>query len=45
MAMPPAFATLVIAEAYELDQHLAVTALVMGCSGLLITLPLWLWLF
>ena len=45
MAMPPAFATLVLAEAYELDQELAVTALVIGCVGLLGTLPLWLWLF
>ena len=45
MAMPPAFATLVLAEAYELDQELAVTALVIGCVGLLLTLPLWLWLF
>jgi predicted permease len=44
-AMPPAFATLVIAEAYELDQHLAVTALGIGSAGLLFTLPLWLWLF
>lgn len=45
MAMPPAFATLVIAEAYELDQELAVTALVAGCLGLLLLLPVWLWLF
>lgn len=45
MAMPPAFATLVIAETYELDQELSVTALVMGSLGLLFTLPLWLWLF
>ena len=45
MAMPPAFATLVLAEAYELDQELAVTALVLGCVSLLATLPLWLWLF
>jgi malate permease and related proteins len=45
MAMPPAFATLVLAEAYELDQELAVTALVVGCVSLLVTLPLWLWLF
>jgi predicted permease len=44
-AMPPAFATLVIAEAYELDQHLTVTALGIGSAGLLFTLPLWLWLF
>ncbi|UBF26592.1 AEC family transporter [Kovacikia minuta CCNUW1] len=45
MAMPPAFATLVISEAYELDPEFAVTALVTGSLGLFITLPLWLWLF
>lgn len=45
MAMPPAFATLVLAEAYELDQDLSVTALAAGSLGLLVTLPLWLWLF
>ncbi|MDV2991235.1 MAG: hypothetical protein N4J56_000889 [Chroococcidiopsis sp. SAG 2025] len=45
MAMPPAFATLVIAEAYDLDRDLAVTALALGSASLLLTLPLWLWLF
>jgi predicted permease len=45
MAMPPAFATLVIAEAYELDHELSVAALVMGSLGLLVLLPFWLWLF
>ncbi|NJP08440.1 MAG: AEC family transporter [Leptolyngbyaceae cyanobacterium RU_5_1] len=45
MAMPPAFATLVISEAYELDREMAVTAIAIGCLGLLITLPIWLWLF
>jgi hypothetical protein len=45
MAMPPAFATLVIAEAYDLDRDLAVTALAVGSTSLLLTLPLWLWLF
>jgi hypothetical protein len=45
MAMPPAFATLVIAEAYQLDQELTVTALVVGSLGLLVMLPIWLWLF
>ncbi|AFY71064.1 Auxin Efflux Carrier [Thalassoporum mexicanum PCC 7367] len=44
-AMPPAFATLVIAEAYDLDKELTVTALGIGSAGLLITLPIWLWLF
>lgn len=45
MAMPPAFATLVIAEAYELDRELTVTTLAMGSIALLGMLPLWLWLF
>jgi predicted permease len=45
MAMPPAFATLVIAETYNLDRDLAVTALAVGCLGLLVTLPVWLWWF
>jgi hypothetical protein len=44
-AMPPAFATLVIAEAYELDQSLTVTTIAIGVLMLLLTLPLWLWLF
>lgn len=45
MAMPPAFATLVIAEAYNLDRDLTVTALAVGSAGLLVTLPIWLLLF
>ena len=45
MAMPPAFATLVLAEAYGLDKHLAVTSLAIGSIGLLFILPIWLWLF
>ncbi|MBE9000430.1 MULTISPECIES: AEC family transporter [unclassified Nostoc] len=45
MAMPPAFATLVIAEAFNLDRDLAVTALAAGAIVLLVTLPVWLWLF
>ena len=45
MAMPPAFATLVIAEAYNLDRNLAVTAIAVGSMGLLLTLPIWLTLF
>ncbi|PSB23880.1 AEC family transporter [Stenomitos frigidus] len=44
MAMPPAFATLVIAEAYDLDQELTVTTLIIGSLVLVLTLPLWLWL-
>ncbi len=45
MAMPPAFGTLVIAEAFNLDRDLAVTALASGVIVLLVTLPIWLWLF
>jgi predicted permease len=45
MAMPPAFATLVIAETFNLDRDLAVTALAAGAILLLVTLPVWLWLF
>ena len=45
MSMPPAFATLVIAEAYNLDRELTVTALAIGSMGLVVTLPIWLWLF
>ncbi|MBD3881934.1 AEC family transporter [Phormidium tenue FACHB-886] len=45
MAMPPAFATLVIAEAYDLDRDLTVTALAIGSVALLVLLPFWLWLF
>ncbi|NDJ26048.1 AEC family transporter [Nostoc sp. B(2019)] len=45
MAMPPAFATLVIAETFNLDRDLAVTALAAGGIVLLLTLPVWLWLF
>ncbi|MEC4805747.1 MAG: AEC family transporter [Jaaginema sp. PMC 1079.18] len=45
MAMPPAFATLVLAETYGGDRELAVTALALGASILLLLLPLWLLLF
>ncbi len=45
MAMPPAFGTLVIAETFNLDRDLAVTALAGGAMLLLVTLPIWLWLF
>ena len=45
MSMPPAFATLVIGEAYQLDRDLTVTALALGSLAMLATLPLWLILF
>ncbi len=45
MAMPPAFATLVLAETFNLDREMAVTAVSVGSMILLITLPFWLWFF
>jgi predicted permease len=45
MGMPPAFATLIIAETFNLDRELAVTTLAVGLMVLLFTIPLWLWLF
>ena len=45
MAMPPAFATLVLAETFQLDRDLTVTALALGSVGILALLPVWLWLF
>lgn len=45
MAMPPAFATLIVAEAYNLDRNLSVTSLAVGSTSLLFLLPIWLWLF
>lgn len=45
MAMPPAFATLILGEAFHLDRDLSVTTLAVGSMGFLFMLPLWLWLF
>jgi len=45
MAMPPAFATLIIAETFNLDRDLTVTTLAIGTMVLLVTLPMWLKLF
>lgn len=45
MGMPPAFATVVFAEAYGLDRTLAVTTIAFGCLGLIVLLPVWMLLF
>lgn len=45
MGMPPAFATLVLTEAFDLDRELIVTTLALGSIGVLLTLPLWVTLF
>jgi hypothetical protein len=40
--MPPAIATLVLSEEFDLDRGITVTALAVGNMALLSTLPLWL---
>jgi hypothetical protein len=45
MSMPPAFATLLLAEVYQLDRDLTVTALVLGVLLLLFLLPIWIALY
>jgi len=44
-AMPSAFATLVLAETFDLDRDLAVTCLGVSSTLLLLTLPVWLGIF
>ena len=44
-AMPSAFATLVLAETYNLDRELVVTSLGLSSALLLLMLPFWLWGF
>lgn len=43
--MPCAFATLILAEAYDLDRELTVTCLGLSSTLLMLTLPVWLWGF
>ncbi|WP_442951405.1 AEC family transporter [Oscillatoria sp. CS-180] len=43
--MPSAFATLVLAETFNLDRELSVTCIGVSSVMLLLTLPLWLWSF
>lgn len=45
MGMPPAFATLVLTEAFDLNRELTVTTLALGSVTILLTLPLWVTLF
>jgi hypothetical protein len=45
MAMPPSFATVLYSEAYKLDQDLTTTSVAFGSILLLVTIPIWLWLF
>lgn len=43
--MPTAFAGLILAEEYELDRELIASSIVLSTGLLLLTMPLWLWLF
>ena len=45
MAMPPAFGTTLLAEVFNLDRELTVTAIGIGCVTLLFTIPIWMLLF
>ena len=45
MAMPPSIATVIYAIAYGLDKDLSVATVALGSVGLLMTIPMWLWLF
>ena len=45
MAMPPAFGTTLLAEVFNLDRELTVTAIGMGCVSLLFMIPIWMRLF
>lgn len=42
IAMPPALATLIVSETYQLDPDLTVRSLTSGTCLLLLTLPIWL---
>ncbi|AFZ00047.1 AEC family transporter [Calothrix sp. PCC 6303] len=42
MAMPPAFASLILAEAFNLDRQLTVSAIALGSAFILLTLPVWI---
>lgn len=39
MGKPPAFATLVVSETYQLDYDLTLTTVAVGSMGLLVMLP------
>ncbi|MBD1874048.1 AEC family transporter [Nodosilinea sp. FACHB-131] len=43
--MPCAFAGLILAEEYDLDQELAAASIALSTGGLLLTIPLWLLVF
>ena len=44
-AMPSAFASLILAEEYNLDRDLAASCIALSTVGLLLSIPMWLLLF
>jgi malate permease and related proteins len=42
--MPCAFAGLILAEEYDLDRDLAASTIALSTIGLLVMIPVWLWL-
>ncbi|WP_228056927.1 AEC family transporter [Tychonema sp. LEGE 07203] len=45
MAMSPAFGATLLAEVFNLDRQLAVSAIGIGCVTLLFAIPIWIGLF
>ncbi len=43
--MPTAFASLILAEEYDLDRELTASSIALSTVGLLVVIPLWLFLF
>jgi malate permease and related proteins len=43
--MPCAFAGLILAEEYDLDRDLAASTIALSTIGLLVMIPVWLWVF
>ncbi|OUC12988.1 MAG: hypothetical protein B0A82_19805 [Alkalinema sp. CACIAM 70d] len=43
--MPSAFASLILAEEYDMDRDLAASSIAISTIGLLLMIPVWLWIF
>ncbi|MEB3292797.1 MAG: AEC family transporter [Synechococcales bacterium] len=43
--MPSAFASLILAEEYDMDRDLSASSIAISTIGLLLMIPVWLWIF
>jgi malate permease and related proteins len=43
--MPSAFASLILAEEYDMDRDLSASSIAVSTIGLLVMIPVWLWVF